>query len=70
MLDQRDQHVKYYEDVPEILAKLSLMNTDLALASRTSEIDGANQLIDLFGWRKYFKYIEIYPGTKTRHFKA
>lgn len=26
-------------------------------------------MISLFGWSKYFKYREIYPGSKTSHFK-
>jgi hypothetical protein len=36
---------------------------------RTDEIRGAKQLVDLFGWEKYFKYKEIYPGCKKTHFK-
>lgn len=41
----------------------------LAVASRTGEMKGANQLLKLFGWEKYFKYKEIYPGSKVNHFK-
>lgn len=40
----------------------------MGVASRTSEIQGANQLLDLFEWNKYFKYKEIYPGCKKKHF--
>ncbi|KMQ96579.1 magnesium-dependent phosphatase 1-like protein [Lasius niger] len=41
---------------------------ELGVASRTSEIKGAKQLLDLFGWKKYFKYVEIFPGSKVTHF--
>ncbi|XP_026575331.1 magnesium-dependent phosphatase 1 isoform X2 [Pseudonaja textilis] len=33
------------------------------------EIQGARQLLDLFGLNRYFRYTEIYPGSKTTHFQ-
>jgi magnesium-dependent phosphatase 1 len=56
--------------VPEVLEYLKNEGISVAAASRTSEIKGANQLLDLFGWNKYFKYKEIYPGCKLNHFKV
>jgi len=51
-----------------VLEYLSKENIPMAIASRTGEIDGANQLLNLFDWNKYFKYKEIYPGCKINHF--
>lgn len=54
--------------MPDILKQLSNEGYELGVASRTSEIQGAKQLLNLFNWDKYFKYKEIYPGSKVTHF--
>ena len=36
---------------------------------RTTYTKEARQLIELFGWTKYFKYFEIYGGSKVTHFR-
>lgn len=51
-----------------MLEKLKQEGYQLGVASRTSEIRGANDLLKLFDWDKYFQYKEIYPGDKTTHF--
>lgn len=61
--------IKCYPEVPEVLETLYNKGYTLAVASRTSEIKGARQLIELFGWEKYFRYKEIFPGCKVQHFK-
>lgn len=68
VVDSCGQTVKYFEDVPEILNQLHNEGYELGVASRTGEIQGAKQLLDLFEWNKYFKYKEIYPGCKVTHF--
>lgn len=68
IIDAHGRTVKCYIDVPDILKLLSEEGYQLGIASRTSEIKGAKQLLDLFGWKKYFKYVEIFPGSKVAHF--
>lgn len=68
VVDARGQRVNYYPEVPSVLKKLTREGYDLGVASRTSEIEGAYQLLDVLGWDEYFKYKEIYPGSKVTHF--
>ncbi|XP_076756101.1 magnesium-dependent phosphatase 1 isoform X1 [Xylocopa sonorina] len=68
VVDSHGQVIKYYKEVPDVLKHLSEEGYELGIASRTSEIQGAKQLLDLFNWSRYFKYKEIYPGCKVTHF--
>ncbi|XP_011052650.1 PREDICTED: magnesium-dependent phosphatase 1-like [Acromyrmex echinatior] len=68
VIDARGRDVDHYSDVPDVLKQLSGEGYELGIASRTAEIKGAKQLIDAFGWKKYFKYVEIFPGSKVTHF--
>lgn len=68
VVDAHGQQIKHYPEVPDVLKDLYAEGYELGVASRTTEIKGANQLLKLFGWDKYFKYIEIYPGCKVTHF--
>ena len=67
-MDAHGHQIKYYPDSPDILKNLNEEGYEIGVASRTGEIQGANQLLDLFKWNKYIKYKEIYPGAKTTHF--
>ncbi|XP_012668270.1 magnesium-dependent phosphatase 1 [Otolemur garnettii] len=67
--DRRNKHVRLYPEVPEVLERLQRLGVPGAAASRTGEIEGANQLLELFDLVKYFAHREIYPGSKVTHFE-
>ncbi|XP_043286517.1 magnesium-dependent phosphatase 1-like [Venturia canescens] len=68
VVDAQGHKIKYYQEVPQILKQLNEEGYEIGIASRTSEIKGAHQLLQLFEWEKYIKYKEIYPGCKVKHF--
>ncbi|XP_062994870.1 magnesium-dependent phosphatase 1 [Elgaria multicarinata webbii] len=67
--DQNRQPVNLYPEVPAVLERLHSEGIPMAAASRTGEIQGATQLLDLFNMNRYFRYTEIYPGSKVTHFQ-
>ncbi|XP_004421240.1 PREDICTED: magnesium-dependent phosphatase 1 isoform X2 [Ceratotherium simum simum] len=67
--DRLGQAVRLYPEVSEVLERLQGLGVPVAAASRTSEIEGANQLLELFDLVRYFVHREIYPGSKVTHFK-
>ncbi|XP_074090904.1 magnesium-dependent phosphatase 1 [Macrotis lagotis] len=67
--DRREQLVSLYPEVPAVLERLRGLGMPVAAASRTGEIQGANQLLELFDLTKYFSHKEIYPGCKVTHFE-
>ncbi|XP_022904808.1 magnesium-dependent phosphatase 1-like [Onthophagus taurus] len=69
IFDKYNNKIKCYPEVPNILQKLHKEGYQIGVASRTGEIDGAQQLISLFDWKDYFGYKEIYPGSKVTHFR-
>ncbi|KAI5280412.1 Magnesium-Dependent Phosphatase 1 [Manis pentadactyla] len=67
--DRRSHPVRLYPEVPQVLERLRGLEVPVAAASRTGEIEGANQLLELFDLVKYFVHREIYPGSKVTHFE-
>jgi len=68
VVDTRKRDIEHFPEVPAILERLVSEGYKVAVASRTGEIKGAEQLLELFDWNKYFSYKEIYPGCKKTHF--
>lgn len=69
VVDARNMRATPYPEVSEVLRHLQEEGYVLAVASRTGEVEGANQLLSLYGWDKHFTYKEIYPGSKIAHFE-
>ncbi len=66
--DADGSRIVLYPDVCQILNQLTLDDFTLALASRTGEPSWALQLLRLFEIEDLFKFKEIYPGSKIKHF--
>lgn len=68
VVDTRKRKIEHFPEVPAILERLVSEGYKVGVASRTGEIKGAEQLLELFDWNKYFSFKEIYPGCKKTHF--
>eukprot|EP00536_Pseudo-nitzschia_multiseries_P005562 jgi/Psemu1/190829/e_gw1.105.71.1 len=70
-----NKDVKLYPAAFEILRQIrnsdnnvTFANTKFAIASRTKSGEWAHDLLEQFGIRDCFDYVEIFPGDKKRHF--
>ncbi|XP_074838440.1 magnesium-dependent phosphatase 1 isoform X1 [Carettochelys insculpta] len=69
VLDARGRPVRLYPEVLAVLERLQGLGVPMAAASRTGEIRGATQLLQLFGLRRFLSRAEIYPGGKSAHLR-
>ena len=69
VFDSSGSHIQLYPDTQKILESLRTSKIEIALASRTGRPDWAKKLLQLFEIDFYFKYKEIYPGSKIQHFQ-
>ncbi len=66
--DSYGNHIFLYPDVRTIIKDLDEQGIAMALASRTGAPSWAKELLALFEIGHFFRYQEIYPGSKTAHF--
>ncbi|ORY77351.1 magnesium-dependent phosphatase-1, partial [Protomyces lactucae-debilis] len=77
--DRHGETLAFYKDVPGILVSLHKQGVALGIASRTSAPDLAREALTLLQVQGHEgpvlsifskKAIEIYPGSKMKHFRA
>lgn len=68
--DRRNRIVQLYDDVLDILEHCERASVPMAIASRTEQPTWARELVSLLGIADRFRFSEIYPSTKTKHFAA
>ncbi|XP_072107041.1 magnesium-dependent phosphatase 1 [Mobula birostris] len=69
ILDSIGRTIHLYPEVRDVLQSLHQDGILIAAASRTGEVEGAEQLLRLFSLDHYFCQREIYPGSKVTHFR-
>ncbi|KAM7539090.1 hypothetical protein Aperf_G00000051868 [Anoplocephala perfoliata] len=68
--DNYNNVIEPFPDSGEVLKRISEEpGVKLAAASATDSPSLGREFIRLFGWDKYFDYLEIYPTAKTKHFR-
>jgi magnesium-dependent phosphatase 1 len=67
--DNDGNEYELYPEVLDILSELKKKNYTLAIASRIEDISTAYLLLIYFNISDFFKFKEIYPGSKIIHFK-
>jgi len=81
VLDSLGNSVSFYPEVPEILCEVRKLGCQIALCSRTEATKEAKSVLQLLLISHpdedepmraidFFHQREIYPGSKTNHFKA
>ena len=70
ILDEDRREIILYPDVKTILEGMKAKNVAMAIASRTGAPEWANELMELFDIKRFFRYFEIYPGSKINHFTS
>lgn len=64
MVDVNGKQVKCFKEAPEVLKYIHDHQIMIGAFSKSYDINGAKQLIDLFGWGKYFVNIHLFKGNE------
>jgi magnesium-dependent phosphatase 1 len=70
ILDGEGRRILLYPEVRAILESLHENKIAMGLASRTHAPETARTLLDLFRISHFFNFMQIYPGSKVRHFHS
>lgn len=65
VIDAMNRKLNPYPEVSSILSSLKRIGYLMAVVSRDSYGEHALDLIDKFGWKPHFDFIEIWDGNKT-----
>jgi len=67
--DGKGRMIALYPDVPAILKEISHRGVPMALASRTFSPETAELLLEMLKISDYFKYRQLFFGSKVSHFQ-
>jgi magnesium-dependent phosphatase 1 len=67
--DGEGRMITLYPDVKGILAEIQNRELPMALASRTYSPATADRLLEMLEISHFFKYRQIFPGSKVPHFE-
>jgi magnesium-dependent phosphatase 1 len=70
ILDGEGRRILLYPEVRAILGSLHENQIAMGLASRTHAPETARTLLDLFRISRFFNFMQLYPGSKVRHFHS
>lgn len=69
LIDSKGNIIQLYPDTKKVLFELEKQGFGLSLASRTTNPLIAEQLLMQFEIERFFAHSQIFPGSKTEHFK-
>lgn len=69
VIDSQRNIIYLYPEATNILNHLASVGFEIGIASRTHQSGWAEELLRLFSIDTFFKYKQIFPGSKVEHFR-